>query len=535
MSYTPTYKRPYEQWKELPSKETLVTAEVLTQYDDTFENIEEYLESEGKKEYALVTEAGYSIVASIDEYYVLTVVLKNKAGEVLSTSEPIDLPIESMIINVDYDEESGILTFSLQNGQTLDVNISTLVRGLVPTSRKIAGVDLEDDITVDELKTALGVFDSTVTAGELKPWLYDTENEVEIGVYNGKPVYRKYFTIHVTTTNGLYTQAITDLIPDYEEILNHKMYTTSGNLLNAIYANQGTLDTQDWMCYFVNVGGNIISISRSTSQPELDNDFSFMAEYTKTTDAEGSGNNLNPYGIYDAKLDDVKSSIASVSDEVDAVEEQLKKPTNLFDGSFKFYTSDRSSESANMASIQSDLSTVATYFAGKYCFVHIVFANGIVYEYLGSVVNSNYATFDEISYSSTEKRRFTLKGGKWTVTTLAVQSDIDAINSRLAYKDISSSINVGDMGFTASGYVENGQVVIQITVPSTTSGEITLPGVNSEYAPRVQVCGQPIVGSVDFNKITTAYIGANGVIYFYASSALTNNVKINFIYPLKSS
>lgn len=426
MSYTPTYKRPYEQWKELPSKETLCTAEVLTQYDDTFEKIEEYLESEGKKEYALVTEAGYSIVASIDEYYVLTVVMKNKAGDVLSTSEPIDLPIESMIINVDYDEESGILTFSLQNGQTLDVNISTIVRGLVPTSRKIAGVDLEDDITADELKDALGMYDEGLTAGTLKPWLYDTENEVEIGVYNGKPVYRKYFTIHVTTTNGLYTQAITDLIPDYEEILNHKMYTTSGNLLNAIYANQETLDTRDWMCYFVNVGGNIISISRSTSQPELDNDFSFMAEYTKTTDLEGSGNNLNPYGIYDAKLDDVKSSIASVSDEV------------------------------------------------------------------------------------------------------------DAINSRLAYKDISSSIDVGNSGCTAIGYVENGQVIIRITYPAGTKGEKRL-NVDTTYAPRITIQGISNGNANDFGKLTTSWIDPYGDIFLYTSEEPEVEMTAIFTYPLKTS
>lgn len=41
--YTPIYVKPYEQWKELPTKETLVTKKVLEQYDKTFEHIEGYL------------------------------------------------------------------------------------------------------------------------------------------------------------------------------------------------------------------------------------------------------------------------------------------------------------------------------------------------------------------------------------------------------------------------------------------------------------------------------------------------------------
>ena len=323
MSYTPTYKRPYEQWKELPSKETLVTAEVLTQYDDTFEKIEEYLESEGKKEYALVTEAGYSIVASIDEYYVLTVVMKNKAGDVLSTSEPIDLPIESMIINVDYDEESGILTFSLQNGQTLSVNISTIVRGLVPISRTIAGVDLEDDITAEELKDALGMYDEGLTAGTLKPWLYDTEKEVEIGVYNGKPLYRQVYVYEEVSIVGGMAYVTID-VENPEEIYIENAYAVApdGGIWPIPYAHSNAVNN---IGVFISSDYKGLNFRLGTAHEGTVIKACVILNYTKTTDLEGSGNNLNPYGIYDAKLDDVKSTIASVSDEVDAVEEKVGK------------------------------------------------------------------------------------------------------------------------------------------------------------------------------------------------------------------
>lgn len=48
MAYTPIYEKPYENgWEDLPSEITPVTAEILDQYDDTFEHIEEYLEQGG--------------------------------------------------------------------------------------------------------------------------------------------------------------------------------------------------------------------------------------------------------------------------------------------------------------------------------------------------------------------------------------------------------------------------------------------------------------------------------------------------------
>lgn len=42
--YTPIYTKPYpDGWKDLPAKETPVTAEIMDAYDDVIENIENYL------------------------------------------------------------------------------------------------------------------------------------------------------------------------------------------------------------------------------------------------------------------------------------------------------------------------------------------------------------------------------------------------------------------------------------------------------------------------------------------------------------
>ena len=95
--------------------------------------------------YALVTETGNKLSMSIDEDYDLVVRLLDKDDNVLSTQD-IDLPLEAMIVNASY--ASGVLTLTLQNGQTVDVDISDIVSGLVPDSRTINGQSLSSDVTL---------------------------------------------------------------------------------------------------------------------------------------------------------------------------------------------------------------------------------------------------------------------------------------------------------------------------------------------------------------------------------------------------
>lgn len=113
------------------------------------------LQSDALLTYALTAEAGYDLGLSIDEKtYIMTLELKNKAGEVIS-QKTLDFPIESLVIGASYAD--GKITLTLQSGDTLDVDISKIVGGLVNDSFTIAGIDMKDDITVEELKTALGV------------------------------------------------------------------------------------------------------------------------------------------------------------------------------------------------------------------------------------------------------------------------------------------------------------------------------------------------------------------------------------------
>lgn len=86
---------------------------------------------------------GFSLDVSMDDEYKLTIALKNQKGETVS-SGMVDLPIESLIAHASY--ANKILTLRFQSGETLKVNISDIVSGLVPETRKINGKTLDDDI-----------------------------------------------------------------------------------------------------------------------------------------------------------------------------------------------------------------------------------------------------------------------------------------------------------------------------------------------------------------------------------------------------
>lgn len=119
-----------------------------------------YLESGDLDEYSLISETGASITLTMDpNTFEVKASLKDKNGTEISTSN-VDLPLETMIVNIAYNDTAKTIAITLKNGQTLPpIAVSDIVSGLVPTTRTIAGIDLADDITAAELITALGIND----------------------------------------------------------------------------------------------------------------------------------------------------------------------------------------------------------------------------------------------------------------------------------------------------------------------------------------------------------------------------------------
>lgn len=102
----------------------------------------------------VVSNAGYSLGLNIDSDYIMTMELKNADGIVVS-AKSVDFPIESMVVGASYAD--GIVTLSLQNGDEIGVDVSDLVNGLVNDNFTIAGINMKDAITAEELRTALNV------------------------------------------------------------------------------------------------------------------------------------------------------------------------------------------------------------------------------------------------------------------------------------------------------------------------------------------------------------------------------------------
>lgn len=97
--------------------------------------------------YELKTDVGHSIDLSVNTTdYKITLDLKNSAGTIIST-DTIDLPLESVVVNATYDSTNKKIILTLQNGTTVDVPIGDLISGLqaeITSSNKLSS-DLVDD------------------------------------------------------------------------------------------------------------------------------------------------------------------------------------------------------------------------------------------------------------------------------------------------------------------------------------------------------------------------------------------------------
>lgn len=123
------------------------------------------------------TATGFNL--SLDENtYVLTIELVNEDGESLS-KKSVDLPVESLVKNASY--ENGTLTLTLQNGQTIGIDVSSLVSGLVPNSRKINGKSLTADINLTAADIGLVVDDELSSTSE-----NSVQNKVVTNALNNK-------------------------------------------------------------------------------------------------------------------------------------------------------------------------------------------------------------------------------------------------------------------------------------------------------------------------------------------------------------
>ena len=124
-----------------------------------------------KRDYSLITETGNKLSVSIDSNYLMTITLKDKNNNILSTTS-VDFPIESAIVNATYNNTTKEITFTLQNGNTLVVPIGDIISGLASQS------DLES--LANRVQTIENDYLTSADKTELQESITGLENEIEL-------------------------------------------------------------------------------------------------------------------------------------------------------------------------------------------------------------------------------------------------------------------------------------------------------------------------------------------------------------------
>ena len=97
--------------------------------------------------YALVTQAGAQIVLFINNNdYKMYAQLKDKSGNLIYTSNIIDLPLETMVVDGRYDSNTKKLILVLDNRNEIEVPLEALINGLVNEDDLIANYYDKDEI-----------------------------------------------------------------------------------------------------------------------------------------------------------------------------------------------------------------------------------------------------------------------------------------------------------------------------------------------------------------------------------------------------
>lgn len=87
-------------------------------------------------------DANYGATIELDvnsSTYVVTATLRDQDNNVLST-DTIDLPLESVVVSGSYDSQTEKIVLTLQNGNTIEFSVASLVSGLEETSNKVTTI-----------------------------------------------------------------------------------------------------------------------------------------------------------------------------------------------------------------------------------------------------------------------------------------------------------------------------------------------------------------------------------------------------------
>lgn len=152
------------------------------------------------------------LLLDLSDDYKLSVALKNRAGNVVSHKE-VDLPMQSLISSAVC--KNGILTLTLQNGHTVDINVSDIVSGLVPETREINGHQLNGDIKISA--TDVGaypkdeVYNKTQMADKLSVMIDEAMRDTSGKYGDGSAVGYAYYSSEAEEASGYVEGGLIDI------------------------------------------------------------------------------------------------------------------------------------------------------------------------------------------------------------------------------------------------------------------------------------------------------------------------------------
>lgn len=111
---------------------------------------------------------------ALNDNFVLSIALLNDKGQEISKGE-VDFPIEGLITTATYANKT--LTLTLQNGNTLNIDISDIISGLVPDSRKVNNKALTSNITLTA--SDVGAYGKSETDTKIAKVKTDLQGEMD--------------------------------------------------------------------------------------------------------------------------------------------------------------------------------------------------------------------------------------------------------------------------------------------------------------------------------------------------------------------
>ena len=217
------------------------------------------------------TATGFNL--SLDENtYVLSIELTNEAGESLG-AKSVDLPVESLVASASYANHT--LTLTLKNGNTIDIDVSSLISGLVPENRKVNGKELTADINLTKEDVGVVVDDELSDSSEnLVKNRVVTEKltELETGKADKESV-----NSSVNTLTNLFATKL-DKEGAWELIIDDKITTTAVSSVNFLsvfdfynydykieYAacTEGAFPSTAIVLKFINSAGDVVTVSQT--------------------------------------------------------------------------------------------------------------------------------------------------------------------------------------------------------------------------------------------------------------------------------